>query len=65
MNRILASRTRVPKTALSWFTSFNLSRYNVFFFSAWIIFSGFSMIMCGLGLYCDDDYGPFLDVGFS
>ncbi|KAL6183141.1 hypothetical protein ACLB2K_044552 [Fragaria x ananassa] len=26
MNRILASRTRVPKTALSWFTSFNLSR---------------------------------------
>ncbi|XP_004299391.1 PREDICTED: probable aldehyde dehydrogenase isoform X1 [Fragaria vesca subsp. vesca] len=26
MNGILASRTRVPKTALSWFTSFNLSR---------------------------------------
>ncbi|KAL6178103.1 hypothetical protein ACLB2K_049622 [Fragaria x ananassa] len=26
MNRILASRTRVPKTVLSWFTSFNLSR---------------------------------------
>lgn len=61
MKRVLASRefrARVPQTALSWFSSFHLSRYKLlgFAFWGWGLYLGFCCI--------EDCYRRFRILGF-